>query len=78
MSKIKKANEKIEEKVVEGYKKIEGGVVEGYKKIENGTVEGFKKVSDKCVDLLFTRKGEMVEDAKKRPAGKKEADDDKQ
>ena len=67
MSKIKKTNEKIEEKVVEGYKKI-----------ENGTVEGFKKVSEKCVDLLFTGKGETVEDAKKRPAGKKEADDDKQ
>lgn len=72
MFKIKETNEKIEEKVVEGYKKIEGSVVEGYKKIENGTVEGFKKVSDKCVDLLFTREVETVEDAKKdRPTKKK-------
>ena len=71
MSKIKETNEKIAEKVVEGYKKIENGVVEGYKKIENGAVEGFNKVSDKCIEKLFAKEGESVEDAKQRLSGKK-------
>ena len=56
-------------KLADGYKKIEDGVVEGYKKIENGAVEGFKKVTDKCVETLFAREGESVEDAKKRLSG---------
>ena len=46
--------------------KIAGGVVEGYKKIETGAVEGFGKVVDKCVEVLFAKEGESVEDAKKR------------
>ena len=58
-------------KVIEGYKKIENGVVEGYKKIENGTVEGFNRVSDKCIEVLFAKEGESVEDAKKRLSGEK-------
>lgn len=70
MSKIKEANEKIAEGVVKGYKKIETGVVDGYKKIENGVVEGFGKVTDKCVEKLFAKEGESVEDAKKRLSGK--------
>ena len=57
---------KIQKGVVDGYKKIEDGVVGGYKKIENGVVEGFGKVTDKCVEVLFARDGESVEDAKKR------------
>lgn len=61
---------KVGEAVVEGYKKIENGVVEGYKKIENGVVEGFGKVNDKFIDVLFTKEGESVEDAKKRLNGK--------
>ena len=69
MSKILETNEKIAEKVVEGYKKIEDGVVEGYKKIECGVVDGFNKVSDKCVEVLFAKEGESVEDAKKRLSG---------
>ena len=60
MSKFVEANEKIAEKVVEGYKKIETGVV-----------EGFEKVTDKCVEKLFTKEGETVEEAKKRLAGGK-------
>ena len=56
--------------VVNGYKKIEEGVVSGYKKIENGAVEGFNKVVDKCVEVLFAKEGESVEDAKKRLSGK--------
>ncbi len=69
MSKLVETNEKIAEAVVGGYKKIETGVVEGYKKIETGAVDGFNKVRDKCVEKLFTKEGESVEDAKKRLQG---------
>ena len=69
MSKLVETNEKIAEAVVGGYKKIENGVVEGYKKIETGAVDGFNKVSDKCVEVLFAKEGESVEDAKKRLQG---------
>lgn len=71
MSKFVEANEKIAEGVVKVYKKIEDGVVGGYKKIETGVVEGFGKVTDKCVEVLFTKEGESVEDAKKRLSGDK-------
>jgi len=71
MSKFAEANEKITQSVVKGYKKIEDGVAEGYKKIESGVVEGFGKVTDKCVETLFAREGETVEDAKKRLSGDK-------
>ena len=57
--------------MVNGYKKIENSVVEGYKQMENGVVEGFNKVTDKCVETLFAKEGESVEDAKKRLAGGK-------
>lgn len=70
MSKFVDANEKIAEGVVKGYKKIEDGVVNGYKKMETGIVEGFGKVTDKCVEVLFTKEGETVEDTKKRLSGK--------
>ena len=63
---------KIEDSVVSGYKKIEDGVVGGYKKIETGVVDGFGKVVDKCVDVLFAKEGESVEDAKKRLNHKEE------
>ena len=72
MSKFVEANEKIAEGVVKGYKKIEDGVVGGYKKIETGVVEGFGKVTDKCVEVLFAKEGESVEDAKKRLSGDKQ------
>lgn len=71
MSKFVEANKKIAEGVVKGYKKIEDGVVGGYKKIETGVVEGFGKVTDKCVEVLFAKNGESVEDAKKRLSGDK-------
>lgn len=64
------AYHKIENAVVGGYKKIEDGVVNGYKKIEIGAVEGFGKVVDKCVEVLFAKEGETVEDAKARLSGK--------
>ena len=66
MSKFTETNEKIANATVEGYKKIENGVVEGYKKIENGVVDGFNKISDKCIETLFAKDGESVEDTKKR------------
>ena len=69
MSKFVEANEKIAEAVVTGYKKIEDGVVGGYKKIEQGAVDGFTKVADKCVEKMFAKEGETVEDAKKRLSG---------
>lgn len=71
MSKFVETNEKIAEAVVDGYKKIEDGVVGGYKKIEKGAVDGFTKVTDKCVEKLFTKEGETVEEAKKRLSGEK-------
>ena len=53
-----------------GFEKIENGVVSGYKKIEDGVVEGFGKVVDKCVEVLFAKDGETVEEAKARLNGK--------
>lgn len=72
MAKLADQMEKIADGVTQGYKKIEDGVVTGYKKIENGTVEGFGKVVDKCVEVLFAKEGESVEDAKKRLNHKEE------
>lgn len=72
MSKFVEVNEKIAEGVVKGYKKIEEGVVGSYKKMENGVVEGFGKVTDKCVEVLFAKDGESVEEAKKRLSSDKE------
>ena len=57
---------KLAKKMTEGYKAVETAVVEGYKKIETGAVEGFAKVTDKCVETLFAREGETVEEAKER------------
>lgn len=56
-------------KLVEANEKIAEAVVGGYKKIETGVVEGFEKVTDKCVEKLFAREGESVEDAKIRLSG---------
>ena len=64
--------EKISNGVTQGYQKIEDGVVTSYKKIETGAVDGFGKVVDKCVEVLFAKEGERVEDAKKRLNHKEE------
>ena len=61
-------------KFVEANEKIAQGVVNGYKKIETGVVEGFGKVTDKCVEILFAKDGESVEDAKKRLSGGKKSE----
>lgn len=71
MSKIAETNEKIAQGAVKGYQIIENGVVSGYKKMETGIVEGFEKVTDKCVEVLFAKEGETVEDAKARLSGEK-------
>ena len=70
MAKFADHIEKIADGVTEGYQKIEDGVVTGYKKVEDGVVTGFGKVVDKCVEVLFTKEGETVEDAKRRLANK--------
>lgn len=54
-SKLAKANQKIEKKVVDVYKTIEHTVVDGYRKFE-----------DQFVDQYLTKDGETIEDAKKR------------
>lgn len=64
--KLADMNEKITQAVTSGYQKIEEGVVSGYKSIESGAVKGFEKVTDKCVEVLFAKQGESVEDAKER------------
>ena len=76
MSKFTEANEKIAEGVVNAYHKIEDGVVGGYKKIEEGVVDSFTKLSDKCIEKLFSREGESLEDTKARLEGKEEAKDE--
>ena len=72
MAKFADHMEKISNGVVEGYQKIEDGVVTGYKKIESGAVKGFGKVVDKCVEVMFAKDGESVEDAKARLSGKED------
>ena len=66
MSNMKLKTGKVEGKVVGAYKTIEDGVVKGYKAVEKGAVDGFNKVSDKCIEKIFAKEGESVEDAKKR------------
>jgi hypothetical protein len=72
MAKFADHMEKIASGVVEGYQKIEDGVVTGYKKIETGAVKGFGKVVDKCVEVMFAKDGESVEEAKARLSGKED------
>ena len=57
---------KVEDSVVGTYQKIEDGVVGCYQKIEGGAVSGFRKVSDFFIRKLFSRKGETVEETRKR------------
>ena len=60
-SKLVKVNQKIADKVTNGYKKVENTVVKGYKKIENSVV-----IEDKFVSEYLTHDGETIEAAKKR------------
>ena len=59
-------------KFADHMEKIANGVAEGYQKIETGAVKGFGKVVDKCVEVMFAKDGESVEDAKARLSGKED------
>ena len=63
---VKEAYRSVEDSVVGTYQKIEDGVVGGYQKIEDGAVDGFRKVSDFFIKTFFSRKGETVEQTRKR------------
>ena len=63
---LEKAYKTIEEGVVGTYGKIENAVVGGYKKMEDGAVSGFRKVADFFIRKFFSRKGETVEETRKR------------
>ena len=63
---VKETYQRVEHSVVDTYQKIEDGVVGGYQKIEDGAVNGFRKVSDFFIRKFFSRKGESVEETRKR------------
>ena len=69
--------DKIAEKVIEGYKKVEDFAKSGYKdtgkniksgfdSVVNTVVSGAKKAGDFCVEKVFSREGETVEETKAR------------
>lgn len=63
---MKEAYQSMENGVVSTYQKIEEATVVGYQKIENGAVNGFRKISDFFIRKCFSRKGETVEETRKR------------
>lgn len=75
MRKIADIVENMGQTVTRGYKAIETGAVSSYKAIENGVVTGYEKVSDKCVEILFAKEGEFVEEAKARLAANRKTKD---
>ena len=75
MRKIADIVENMGQTVTRGYKAIETGAVSGYKAIEKGAVTGYEKVSDKCVEILFAKEGEFVEEAKARLAANRKTKD---
>ena len=75
MRKIADIVENMGQTVTRGYKAIETGAVSGYKAIENGVVTGYEKESDKCVEILFAKEGEFVEEAKARLAANRKTKD---
>ena len=75
MRKIADVVENMGQTVTRGYKAIETGAVSGYKAIENGAVTGYENVSDKCVEILFAKEGEFVEEAKARLAANRKTKD---
>lgn len=72
VSKVKKGYDAIENGVVKGYKSIENGVVNGYSKFQGGVVAGWQKFEDRCVEVLFGREGESVEQTRARLNANKE------
>ena len=63
---VKEAYQTVEDNVVGTYQKIENSVVDGYRRVEAGAVGGFRKVSDFFIKKFFSRKGETVEETRKR------------
>ena len=63
---VKEAYQNLEDNVVGTYQKIEDGVVGGYQKIEDSAVNGFRRICDWFIRKLFSRKGETVEETRKR------------
>ncbi|MBQ3504413.1 MAG: hypothetical protein IJA75_06895 [Oscillospiraceae bacterium] len=63
---VEKTYKAIEDGVTGTYGKIESAVVGGYKKVEHGAVSGFRKICDFFIRRLFSRKGETVEETRKR------------
>lgn len=63
---VKQVYQNVEDSVVGTYQKIEDGVVGSYQKIEEGAVGGFRRVSDFFIRTFFSRKGETVEETRKR------------
>lgn len=69
--------DKIAEKVVEGYKKVEDFAKGGYKDtgknfksgfdtVKNTVVDSCKKASDFCIEKVFSREGESLDETKAR------------
>ena len=75
MRKIADIVENMGQTVTRGFMAFETGAVSGYKAIENGAVTGYEKVSDKCVEILFAKEGEFVEEAKARLAANRKTKD---
>ena len=63
---VKEVYQTVEDSALGTYQKIEDGVDGAYQKIENGAVNGFRKVSDFFIKKFFSRKGETVEETRKR------------
>ena len=63
---VKEAYQSVEDGVVGTYQKMENSVVGSYRKIEAGAVNGFRKASDFFIRKFFSRKGETVEETRKR------------
>lgn len=59
-------------KFIDGNKKIEDSVISGYKKVEEGVLLTFGKVRDQCVEVLFAKDSESVEDTKEHLSGDEE------
>lgn len=74
MSKYPQITEKIARHVLRCYQKIEDGMVSGYKKTESAIVTSAQKVTDKCIEVLFAKEGESINDAKIRLSGSKKTD----
>ena len=63
---VKQVYQNVEDSVVGTYQKIEDGVVDSYQKIEDGAVKCFRKVTDFFISKFFSRKGETIEETRKR------------